>query len=764
MVAPLPPPERHKSPQPTAQESDLPRLPGRPPTPKRAGKRRHATRNKKGNPGPPTTLEGLLAAGAYRLAPAATGSHSATPSEVKRQARLVRNTLKLLYPKATYDLEAIKLRVWEAHRSADDEYGMEEAIEWAEGYTFPPDIHVRDETDLLAHDGDLASMCQDHHTRMSSGGARMSRESIARMCAGVIPPDDPDYILLEKLVDGIEIVVPDTFVPCSSPPPLRAKYVKVAPAVNKLMAELHARGLIFIVPTAAALRIQGRNFGQTHWAFKKGKRQGRPIGDASNKEDGCDPLNSDEVKAMVDAIYGKIEHPTLASLADMVKDMNTKHGSANTVLWKLDLKGAFTLLFVDPATCQRLMFALTDDLVMIYHVGMFGWTGMPAAFQVVTRVITRLVTARLAGSAKMYVDDLMGCCHVDDLEHDLAVAREICNGLLGIGAVEESKTSHGRQQDFIGWRFDLDNESVAVAQHNYLKTFNGFLQLDTERGVRVRDIQRVASWASRYSAICRSLKPFTQDLFDMIRGKTTHAAIKWTERAARAVKVWRATLLALQMDPLHFERPLHTLGARCPTFLLEYDASLTGIGLVISAITSDLPRRLICGAQISIRSFGFEGIPGRQNTCEFIAVIAGLACLGSLGVRGAGVKIIGDNVSSLQWCGNLSFHSQASKTAAIMFMAVSTTCDLQVVETEHIRGEWNLIPDNLSRDHTLESQGFTQDEVFSLEDHPLVTDIVRACDPAHDVDRDEATFYQQWGTSFSLAKSLAMSALDARIG
>jgi hypothetical protein len=125
----------------------------------------------------------------------------------------------------------------------------------------------------------------------------------------------------------------------------------------------------------------------------------------------------------------------------------------------------------------------------------------------------------------MYVDDLMGCCHIDDLQHELDTARRICNGLLGEGAVEESKTSHGRQQDFIGWQFNLDRESVAVARHNYLKTLNGMMTLDTNRGVGVRDIQRVASWASRYSAICRSLKPFTQDLFDMVKGKKTHARI-----------------------------------------------------------------------------------------------------------------------------------------------------------------------------------------------------------------------------------------------
>jgi hypothetical protein len=167
---------------------------------------------------------------------------------------------------------------------------------------------------------------------------------------------------------------------------------------------------------------------------------------------------------------------------------------------------------------------------------------------------------------------------------------------------------------------------------------------------------------------------------------------------------------------------------------------------------------------MSIQHFGFEGDPGRQNTCEFIAVIAGLACLSSLGVRGAGVKIIGDNQSSLQWCGNLSFHSQASKTAAIMFMAITTVCDLQVVATEHIRGEWNIIPDRLSRDHTFESQGFKEGETLSLPDHPHVTAVVTACDPANDVDRDEATFFRQWGSSFALANALSASLQDPRVG
>ena len=196
----------------------------------------------------------------------------------------------------------------------------------------------------------------------------------------MVPPDDPDYDRLLELVPGIPIDVPTDFVPNGAPPPLRNKYLRVAPAVNKLMAELHAKGLIFVIPTAQALTIPGIHFSQTHWALKKGKQQGRPIGDASSTEGNGHALNSDEVAEMCDGRYGPIEHPTLASLADMVKAKAALHGWDKTVLWKMDLKGAFTLLFVHPDSCQRLAFELTDGLTMLYHVGMFGWTGMPSAF------------------------------------------------------------------------------------------------------------------------------------------------------------------------------------------------------------------------------------------------------------------------------------------------------------------------------------------------------------------------------------------------
>ena len=706
---------------------------------------------------PAAVAQILTANGTFALKALGQASQM-TQRRIRQQARLVRRTLRLLYPGMTPDVGAVQRLIWEAHASADDEYGEEEAIAWAEDFHFPSDVGVRDSNGLRLAHGNLSQYVRARHETMSRGG-RLSRESIQQW----VPPDDPDYATLLDLVDGIPIVVDDEFTPNLTPPPLRDKYLRVAPAVNRMMYDLWSAGLIFILPTADAVMIPGIHFSQTHWATKKGKRCGRPIGDASARENGGFALNSDAVKALVETRWGQIFHPTLQSLADMVKRVHSSADWASTVLWKIDLKGAFTLLFVDPDSCQRLAFALTDDLTMLYHVGMFGWTGMPAAFQVVTRVITRVVSQRLRGQAEMYVDDLMGCCLLADLAHDLEVARSVCNGLLGIGAVEERKTLSGRSLDFIGWVFDLDTQSVSVARHNYLKTLNGFMSVDVRAAVSVKAVQRMASWASRYSAVCRTLKPFTQDLFNSIRGRQPHAEFKLPPNARRAVEIWRASLLSLQLAPGEFSRPLHTLGHRAATYLIEYDACLTGLGLIVSSISDTQACKIICGAKFSVADFCLEHQSRHQNVCEFIAVVAGLAVLAALGISGAGVRIIGDNTSSLSWCVHQRFHSDIGKATATMYMALTTVCDLQIVDGIHIAGERNVIPDLLARDGTLAESGFVGPSCFVSADFPQVLAAIQSCDPRRDVGDTDATFYGFWGHTFSIAQLLAASPRDVRL-
>jgi hypothetical protein len=181
------------------------------------------------------------------------------------------------------------------------------------------------------------------------------------------------------MVDGIPIFTADDFTPNLRPPPLRAKYVRLAPVVNKLMADLYDAGLIFILPTTDAVKIVGIHFSQTHWTFKRGKRFGRPIGDASAREDDGHALNSAAVKAIGEAMWGRIFHPTVTQLAEMIRTQAHRATAKDPiVLWKMDLKGAFTLMLVHPDSAQLLSFALTTDadgteLSMAYITGAHVW-------------------------------------------------------------------------------------------------------------------------------------------------------------------------------------------------------------------------------------------------------------------------------------------------------------------------------------------------------------------------------------------------------
>jgi hypothetical protein len=106
-------------------------------------------------------------------------------------------------------------------------------------------------------------------------------------------------------------------------------------------------------------------------------------------------------------------------------------------IWKMDLQGAYTLYPKDVGLFAML---LGDELVYLQMVNIFGWSGTPAAFQVVSRAITWELRYALQSSTVMYVDDMMGVCFAEDL----ARARDICTSLLGPESIADDKTDlHG---------------------------------------------------------------------------------------------------------------------------------------------------------------------------------------------------------------------------------------------------------------------------------------------------------------------------------
>ena len=68
---------------------------------------------------------------------------------------------------------------------------------------------------------------------------------------------DENIIRLRRLVGEMDIVVGQDFVPNGTPPKLRAKYLRIAPAFNKMIVEQYNASAILIVPTSAAKKVSG---------------------------------------------------------------------------------------------------------------------------------------------------------------------------------------------------------------------------------------------------------------------------------------------------------------------------------------------------------------------------------------------------------------------------------------------------------------------------------------------------------------------------
>ena len=119
----------------------------------------------------------------------------------------------------------------------------------------------------------------------------------------------------------------------------------------------------------------------------------------------------------------------------------------------------------------------------------------------------------------IYSDDTIGCCHTDNLEHDVAKARKAQTNLLGPNCVdlnpETTKYRANRDLEVIGWRINLDTKLVSMSVRNGNKCLYAFFMVDTSEYVDVKEMQKLASLASRYVQICGFMLFTTQDLHQM---------------------------------------------------------------------------------------------------------------------------------------------------------------------------------------------------------------------------------------------------------
>ena len=90
------------------------------------------------------------------------------------------------------------------------------------------------------------------------------------------------------------------------------------------------------------------------------------------------PLNTTATKEAASEYYGKIRHPTIEDIASMVVAFwaqairnNPLESWSNIQLWKMDLRGAYTLLSYRPENAGLFGMMLTDDLVYLQIAGIY---------------------------------------------------------------------------------------------------------------------------------------------------------------------------------------------------------------------------------------------------------------------------------------------------------------------------------------------------------------------------------------------------------
>ena len=248
----------------------------------------------------------------------------------------------------------------DGYKLADSVYTANDAEEWGNNYEVPDSLVRSDEALFKASMCNINVMAARRQKKLIGNRLNISRVKLHKHADN--PEKNKLFLLAEK---GMPLLQREGFKANGKGklPPLRETYTSVKSAVNRLLVEnFHELGLSFILTKATALTIPDIHFLPLHWTEKQGKRQGRPIGDCSDEgsEIGNESLNSLETKEQSDLLWGKIHHPSIDDVANLIINyyedavrQDTNFDWDDLQLFTKDLKGAFSLLFFDADGVQH---------------------------------------------------------------------------------------------------------------------------------------------------------------------------------------------------------------------------------------------------------------------------------------------------------------------------------------------------------------------------------------------------------------------------
>ena len=198
-----------------------------------------------------------------------------------------------------------------------------------------------------------------------------------------------------------------------------------------------------------------------------------------------------------------------------------------------------------------------------------------------------------------------------------------------------------------------------------------------------------------------------------------------------------------------FSRDLGSYEPRFSPWIIEFDASLSGIGLLwYYRECSGTTEVLLGGCSLDITFLGFNGDPAYQNTAEFIAATMGVRGLAAFsGVSNASVEFRGDSVSALTWAFKRGVRSELASNASVVFALQCMELGIEISGTSHLSSEENWRTDMLSRGSCMADVGKLDSRFANGAVPSVCLDAGRAlqlCDPALDTSSSEKRFLDFW--------------------
>jgi hypothetical protein len=176
--------------------------------------------------------------------------------------------------------------------------------------------------------------------------------------------------------------------------------------------------------------------------------------------------------------------------------------------------------------------------------------------------------------------------------------------LIGENCIKKSKNESGKIVNVIGWKINLDLMVVSIADKNLMKAMLVFFSVDLQKEITLVQVQRIASYGSRYVMILEVMNPILACIHRLMTGKAGwHGTFPITKEAAWAIKMWRAVLYLLVVDEKHYGRPMASFRPRAPDYTVETDASLGGVGIILYKKVDSLDTCVGGSAVSIIRAF-----------------------------------------------------------------------------------------------------------------------------------------------------------------